>query len=140
MLAERLLRWLLVLTGATCMAGGVAVYMPRQWMVVAHEWLGMGKFPDQAIAEYLARLTAALYAMYGLLLIVMATDVRRHARIITVQAFALVAVAASADFMLWGTDIPAWWILGDVGSCIAFAAATLALQGTIGAAQAQKGE
>lgn len=136
---DRLLKWLLLGCGISCMCGLPGLYMPREWMAVAHEWLGMGKFPDAPIAEYLARLTSGLYAMYGLLVTVMATDVRRHARVITAQAIALVVVAGSAACLLWSSSIPRWWLIGDITMSSSFAAGTLVLQRLLAAADRRRG-
>ena len=105
-----------------------AVVMPRGWMGVVHEWLGMGTLPDAPIVEYLARSTSALCALYGGLLLLLATDVRRYARVITYQAVMTIALATVGACFGLRAGMPAWWMLGDVASCWLFCAAMLLLQ------------
>jgi hypothetical protein len=138
MTEERLLKWLLLGCGISCMCGLPAVYMPREWMAVTHEWLGMGKFPEAPIAEYLARLTSGLFALYGLLVVVMATDVRRYARLITAQAIALAAVSWSSGGIMWFAGMPKWWVIGDISTTTAFAAGVLVLQRLLAAADRRR--
>ncbi|HUS91295.1 MAG TPA: hypothetical protein VM695_05560 [Phycisphaerae bacterium] len=128
MTAERLLKLVLLLCGLGCVCGLPGLYMPAGWMARAHEWLGMGEFPSAPIAEYLARLTSGLYAMYGGLVVLMATDVRRFAPLITAQALMLVAVSASSLFYAWGTGIPTWWLIGDIAATALFGGMVLVLQ------------
>ena len=68
-MAEKLLKLLLYGAGVTCGLGAVALFMPRHWMVLGCEFLGMEAFPSQPVAEYLARETSGMYAFYGVLLI-----------------------------------------------------------------------
>ena len=130
--------WLKVLLRSFGGVSALAVFafvMPRSWMGVVHEWLGMGTLPDQPIVEYLARSTSALCALYGGLLWVLATDVRRYARAITYQAVALIALSTvGACFGLWA-GMPAWWMLGDAVSCWACCGAMLVLQKRIAVAK-----
>ena len=113
----------------------VAVVMPQGWMGVVHEWLGMGTLPDAPIVDYLARSTSALCALYGGLLLVLATDVRRYARVITCQAVAIIALSTVGACFGLRAGMPAWWMLGDVASCWICGGAMLALQKRISAAQ-----
>ena len=136
--AERLLKLLLVLCGLGCVVSVGPLYMPRSWMAAGHEWLGMGKFPDQPVAEYLARLTSGLYALYGALVLLMATDVRRYAPLIAAQAVMILALALSGGYFGWPIGIPKWWIVGDIGSCIGFCGGVLVLQRMIRAADRRK--
>jgi hypothetical protein len=129
-----MLKYLLLGCGISCMCGLPAVYMPREWMAVTHEWLGMGKFPEAPIAEYLARLTSGLFALYGLLVAVMATDVRKYARLIAAQAIALAAVSWSSGAIMWSAGMPHWWLIGDITMTTGFAAGVLVLQAMLAAA------
>jgi hypothetical protein len=51
--------------------------MPFSWMAAVHESLGMGVLPDKPVVDYLARYASAFSAFYGLLLLLLMTDVRR---------------------------------------------------------------
>ena len=125
--SERLLRIILRLTAALMLLALVAVFMPKPWMAAAHEWLGLGVFPDAPIAEYLARSTSALYALVGGAMLIAASDVRRYARMITYLALAMAAVSV-AIFVTCFSDLPLWWLLGDLVTAGGFAAIVLVLQ------------
>ena len=125
---ERWLRLLLRVTGGVMLLALVAVVMPRSWMAAAHEWLGVGAFPDAPIAEYLARSTSGLYAMLGGLAILLAADVRTYRRAITYFALALPALSTLMLLACWNSGLPAYWLLTDLFSAAGFGAAVLVLQ------------
>lgn len=114
---ERMLKALLRVYGAVAGLAIFAVFMPRAWMAATHEVIGLGKFPDGAIMEYLARSVSALYAVHGGLLWLLAGDVRRYAAIIAYVAvvgvvFSLFILALDASLAL-----PVWWVFGE-GPCV----------------------
>ena len=129
-LAEKLLKWLLIGAGLFCSIAAVPMLMPRPWMAACHEWMGMGAFPAQPVAEYLARLTSGMYAFYGGLLLFLSTGVRRYRRVIAYQA---VAIAAIASLGLFYGGMPRWWLIADFGSAAGQCAAVLILQAVIAA-------
>jgi hypothetical protein len=79
---ERILTWLLRVSGAVMLTAVVAVFMPQAWMNEIHRLLGLGELPDVPIVGYLARSASALYALHGALLIVVSMDVRRYLGIV----------------------------------------------------------
>ncbi|MCI0347868.1 MAG: hypothetical protein L0Z53_00445, partial [Acidobacteriales bacterium] len=111
--------------------GGVSVLaafpfvMPWRWMVAVHEWLGMGTLTHQPVVEYLARATSALCAIYGGLLLVLAQDVRRYARVIRFQAAATIVTATIGAIFGARAGMPLWWMIGDVVGCWFFCGAML---------------
>jgi len=127
-LAEKLLKVLLYATGVSCALGAVALFMPRSWMVLGHEWLGMGAFPAQPVAEYLARETSGMYAFYGVLLLCLAGDVRRYRRIVTLSALSIWLVAT---VMLFYGGMPTFWLWSDFGSAASMCAGVLILQAMV---------
>ena len=60
--------WIFRLVGLSGMLAIVAVVMPFSWMAATHEYLGLGKMPEGAIVEYLARSLSAIYAVVGVVL------------------------------------------------------------------------
>lgn len=124
--AEKLLKVLLVCAGLACCTAIVPMLMPRGWIAKVHrDWLGMGEFPDQPVAEYLARATSGMYALYGGLLLLLAGRVKRYARLIRYQAVAIAALAVVGAF--YG-GMPWYWVVGDVATAGGFCALTLVLQ------------
>jgi hypothetical protein len=94
----------------------------------AHEWLGMGMLSDKPIVEYLARYASGMSALYGFLLLLFASDVRRYAAVITFQAWMIMALSAAGLFLGLRAGMPAWWMVGDVAFCWLCCGAMLWLQ------------
>lgn len=126
-LSERLLRWLLAVSGVVMMTAFVAMLMPVGWMAWAERRLGFGGFPGAPLAEYLARLTSGLYGVLGLLLLLCATDVRRYWALARVLAVGIAGTSTISLVMAWG-KIPAYWLLGDVISAGGMAVGVFVLQ------------
>jgi len=126
--AERWLKVLLLLFGLPAAVAVLPFVMPFSWMAAVHESLGMGVLPDKPVVDYLARYASAFSAFYGLLLLLLMTDVRRYAPIITFQAVAILVMSAVGAIFAWRAGMPRWWILGDAISCWLSCAAMLWLQ------------
>ena len=75
----------------------VAVVMPRHCMAWTHARLGLGIFPEQPIAEYLARSLSGMYAILGAFCWIFAGDVRRYLGCI--RFIAMVMIAGDAACM-----------------------------------------
>ena len=129
--AGRGLKLLLRLIGAMCMLAVVAVAMPRRWMAVTHEWLGVGTFPDGPIVEYLARSASALYAMVGGALWVVASDVRRYAGMLRYMALAGIAFGAVLLAVDFSVGLPLHWTLQEGPFVLAASVAILLLQSRV---------
>lgn len=132
---ERWLKLLLLLFGLPAAFAIIPFLMPWSWMAAVHEWLGMGVLPDKPIVDYLARYASAFSAFYGLLLLLLMTDVRRYAPIIRFQAVAILIMSAIGAILGWRAGMPSWWILGDVVSCWIYCGAMLWVQTRIPANQ-----
>ena len=125
---ERYLRILLIATGLVMLLAFTAMVMPRGWMAAIHAWLGLGPFPDQPIATYLARTTSGLYGLLGVLLLLGATDVRRYSAMIATAAAGIAGLAVVAMAFAPIDGMPWWWSAGDAASAWGFAAIVLVLQ------------
>lgn len=89
----------------------LAMFLPVDWMVSTHRWLGLGEFPRLPIVDYLTRSVAALYGFHGALLMLIATDPLQHRRIVWFVAvmnvtFGLIMVAIDLH-----AGLPLWWTL-----------------------------
>jgi hypothetical protein len=126
--AERWLKLLLFLFGLPAVFAFVPFVMPFHWMAAVHEWLRMGALPDKPIVDYLARYASGFSAFYGMLLLLLMTDVRRYAPIITFQALAIIALSGVSAIFAWRAGMPQWWIIADIVSCWAYASAVLWVQ------------
>src|SRR5436189_2903236 len=107
--AERWLKLLLLLFGLPPVFAFVPFLMPFRWMAAVHDWLGMGALPDKPIVDYLARYASGFSAFYGVLLLLLMTDVRRYAPVITLQAVAILLLSGGAAFFAWRSGMPSWW-------------------------------
>ena len=128
---RRLLAGLLRAIGLLDLFALFAVIAPRKWIDDSHQLLGMGLFPVEPIAGYLARSTSFWYATYGILLWFVSYDVERNSQLITCLAWVMVA----QGFVVIGIDIaegmPGWWTTIEGPSCIGLGASLILVQRSI---------
>lgn len=124
----QLLCWLLRTIGLLDLIALLAVFSPKDWMARCHAWLGLGPFPVEPIAGYLARCTSVWYASYGLLLWFVSCDVQKYSTLITCMACSMLIQGA----IVMGIDIaegmPGWWIAAEGPCCSTLGACLLLLQ------------
>ena len=130
--AEGWLKALLRLFGGVSALAIFAVVMPWWWMGWVHDWLGMGVLPEAPIVEYLARSTSGLCALYGGLLLVLATDVRRYAPVIRFQAVVMMLLTTIGAVLGLRAGMPAWWMICDAASVWLFCGVTLVAERRVG--------
>ena len=109
----------------------LAVIAPRSWIDVCHQMLGLGRFPIEPIAGYLARSTSFWYASYGMLLWFVSFDVEKNSQLITFLAWSMVA----QGFVVVGVDLaegmPNWWTVLEGPCCIGLGVSVLMAQGPL---------
>jgi hypothetical protein len=108
--AERLLTAFLRVGGTVCALAIVAVFMPCQWMALCHERLGLAALPDGPIVEYLARSTSMFYAVFGVVLWILASDVRRFGGAVTATGAGMMICGAVLLMIDLRAGLPPWWI------------------------------
>jgi hypothetical protein len=117
---EKILIWLLRVSGAVMLMALGAVVMPFDWMNVIHQRMGLGELPHVPIVGYLTRSISALYAQYGALLVFIANDVRRYLPVL--RFFALAGIVFGG--VLLGVDcavgMPLSWTVEEGLSTVAF--------------------
>jgi hypothetical protein len=126
-LAERNIKWLLRVIGGICLLALIALWMPSNWIALAHEKLGLGSFPEAPIALYLARSVSSLSAFYGGLLLILSTDVQRYRLVIRFQAIAILFLSASGVIVGTWAGLPLWFVGGDAIACWAYCVPMLTL-------------
>jgi hypothetical protein len=116
----------------------IAVLAPRDWIAATHRWLGLGEFPHEPVAGYLARSTSIWFAIYGLLLWFVSFDIQKYSNLIRFLAWILVF----HGFAIAGVDLaegmPTWWIPTEGLFCSGMGCCLLWLQR--GASTTDKGD
>ncbi len=105
----------------------IAVMVPHTWIEQSHRFLGLGEFPTEPIAGYLARCTSAWYASYGLLLWYVSFDVERYSRLIAVLAGAMIVQGIVIVGIDLAEGMPQWWTMFEGPCCSGLGAILLLL-------------
>jgi hypothetical protein len=106
----------------------VAVFLPTDWMAGLNDRLGLEPLPRSPLVEYLTRSLSALYAAYGSLMWVTASDVERYAGVISYMGWAAVAFGGVLAGIDLAAGMPAWWTALDAASPACGGALVLLLQ------------
>jgi hypothetical protein len=122
---QRLLSWLLRITGSVEILAFVAVVMPRSWMEVSHIWLGLGEMPSGPIIMFMIRQASYAYGMHGISLWVLASDVNRFRPLVILNGVSFLLAAPLFFVIDYTSGIPTWWTTVDTVSCAFFGAALL---------------
>jgi hypothetical protein len=108
--ADHVLAWSLRICGVIDLLALLACFMPVEWMRHLHRLCRLGEFPEQPIAEYLARSTSLLWGLHGLLLIYLSRDVVQHASLIRFVAWMTIVAGGLAVLSGLRAGLPGWWI------------------------------
>lgn len=122
---ERLQVWLLRLTGLTEILAFIAVVMPRSWMEVSHEWLGLGEMPGGPIIMFMIRQASYAYGMHGISLFVLASNITRFRPLIIFNGVSFLLAGFVFFLIDYTYGMPLWWTLVDSLGCGSFGAAVL---------------
>ena len=124
---QRLLVWLLRLSGAVEILAFSSVVMPRSWMETSHAWLGMGAMPDGALLMFMIRQASYAYGMHGVSLWILASDVVRFRPLIVFNGYAFLLAGPIFFLIDYLTGMPLWWTIFDSLACGLTGAALLLL-------------
>lgn len=119
----RLLRGL----GVVNVAAAVAVVAPRSWLAGCHAAIGLGSFPAEPIAGYLARTTSLWFASFGVLLWFITRDIQRYASLIAFLGGAMLIQGLVVIAIDWFEGMPTWWIAVEGPTCVLLGTAILVL-------------
>jgi hypothetical protein len=133
-------RTLLRLGGLVEMLAFASAVIPRSWMAAAHEWLGMGPFPDAAVVVFMIRQSSFFYGVHGLLLWFLASDVERFQPVVRFVGWAFLSFAPAFFLIDWSSGVPLWWTICDPLACGLFGGAILATDRAIARAERSKVE
>ena len=128
--SQRIQAWLLRLSGTVEMLAFFSVVMPRLWMEIAHDWVGLGQMPGGPIIMFMIRQASYTYGVHGLSLWVIASNVERFRVLVIFNGFAYLLAAPVFFLIDYTSGMPLWWTLGDVLGCGCLGAALLLLSST----------
>jgi hypothetical protein len=114
---ELIQKVLLRLAGTFEILAFVAVVMPRSWMEISHEWLGLGLMPHGAVLMFLIRQASYTYGMHGISLWVLALDVKRFRPLIILNGIAYLLAGPIFGAIDYTSGMPLWWTIGDCVGC-----------------------
>ena len=114
---EGIQKVVLRLAGAIEILAFIAVIMPRSWMELSHEWLGLGQMPHGPVLMFLIRQASYTYGMHGISLWVLAVDVKRFRPLIILNGIAYLLAAPVFAAIDYTTGMPLWWTIGDAVGC-----------------------
>ena len=124
---KRLLTWLLRIVGAIELLAFVAVVMPRSWMEISHEWLGMGVMPEGPLVMFMIRQASYAYGMHGISMFVIASNVVRFRPLVILNGVSFLLAAPVFFLIDYTSGVPFWWTINDTLACGVFGIALLAL-------------
>lgn len=126
--ARTCLKWVLLLSGLLTLFALPAVFMPLSWMDSVHRHLGLGPLPQGPIVQYLARSASALYAAFGAMTLVLASDVKRFAPLVTWWGVTAILFGAVLLWIDLSVGMPNHWTWGEGPFVAPLGALVLALQ------------
>jgi len=110
-MSEKVLVWLLRISGVILLIALVPVVMPFSWMQVIHRQLGMGDLPTEPIVGYLTRSLSLFYALHGALIIFVSLDIRRYLPVVKFLAVVAILFGVSMVVLDFAVGMPLYWIL-----------------------------
>lgn len=122
---EKIQKLLLCLAGAFEILAFIAVVMPRSWMEISHERLGLGVMPHGPVLMFLIRQASYTYGMHGVSLWVLSFDVKRFRPLIILNGIAYLLAAPVFVAIDYNSGMPLWWTIGDSLGCGVLGAALL---------------
>jgi hypothetical protein len=104
---------LLRLAGVVTGCAFFAIFLPVDWMIATHEWLGLGVFPRSPLVDYLTRSIAAVYGFHGCLLLILASDPVKYRALVWYAAamnvgFGIIVLAIDLH-----AGMPMFWTMAE---------------------------
>jgi hypothetical protein len=122
---ERLLTLVLRLSGTINALAFFSVVMPREWMEISHEWLGMGTMPRGAVVDFMIRQASYVYGAHGITLWLLASDVQRYRPLVRFTGWVYLLAAPAFVAIEWTAGMPWFWMVGDGIGCGSFGVVVL---------------
>lgn len=109
----RLLRLLLTIGGCILLSASVPVFFSPAFMARLHRELGLGEFPVQPIAVYLAKSVSLLYALHGAVMLFVAMQFERFKDLVPLLGWLHVALGATLIYIDLAAGMPWWWLANE---------------------------
>ena len=110
---RKLLKLLMQVVGGVMLLAFPAAFMPFDWMVAAHAWLGLGELAETPLLEYLARSASLLYALLGALFLLVASDLERYRPVARFLGAAFVVLGTVIIGIDVDAGLPLYWTLWE---------------------------
>lgn len=111
--AQTILTWLLRVMGFLASLAIIAVVMPTSWIVAGAEWTDTAPFHDSPLTQYLTRSLSVLYALFGVLVLYIARDVRRYRDLIVFIGWLTMTLGILLTGVDFAVGMPAAWSWGE---------------------------
>ena len=105
-------RWLRVLVGlGGCLlaSASVPLFFSPGLMASIHGALGLGEFPWQPIAIYLAKSTSLMYAVHGSVMLFVAVNFAAYRQLVPLLGIIHVALGGALLYIDLSAGMPWWW-------------------------------
>lgn len=126
-LARLILRAALAFGATVLLLAALFAVLPGEWYSRIHRLLGLGEFPDQPVAWYLARSASALYAFHGLLVAGIALRPERAPWMVVALGAGNILFGLSMVGIDISAGMPWWWTLAEGPGIAAFGAVLIIL-------------
>jgi hypothetical protein len=107
--AARWLSCLLKIVGFGLMLAFAFVLLPKSFLESIHSWLGLGDFPGQPVAEYLARSTSLLYGVHGVVMIGLSANVLKYIELVRLVGYLHIGIGLIMLVIDLMSSMPWWW-------------------------------
>jgi len=108
---QKVLKAILLVSGLFLITAFAATLLPVSSMAKAHEWLGLGEFPERPITAYLARSTSLLYSVHGVMMFYTGLTIQHHWRFAPIFGWLHILTGASVFLFDFFAPMPMYWLL-----------------------------
>jgi hypothetical protein len=117
---ERWLKFFLRFGAVVLMFAALAIFLPASWMRAANDALGLEPLADTPLVSYLTRSLAALYAYHGVMVWVVANDLKGYRAIIRTIGWGDIVFGVAVLKIDLYSGLPWYWTAGEGPSLVCF--------------------
>ena len=101
-----------------CLSSAIGIFLPASVWDGFVKFFDIGPLPDSPLFFYVARLTAATYALVGVFLIILALDPAQYRIMIPFTGIAAIVLGIVCAITGFAEKMPNLWFLGDALSAV----------------------